>query len=168
MIPICNQPHRIEYMHRDKNLIPLSHQHQHTLALCVRLDRAIQSGNVDLGAWQAELQEQFEQEISPHFSVEEKKIFPAAARFPELKPLVRQLMIEHAILRGLFSRAAKHKLNVVQLERLVENLASHIRKEERDLFEGMQNLMEPKQLATMGEALEHVLSAAAPECAMRK
>ena len=29
-------------MLRDRNLIPLSHQHQHALALCVRLDRALQ------------------------------------------------------------------------------------------------------------------------------
>ena len=31
-------------MLRDRNLIPLSHQHQHALALCVRLDRGLKSG----------------------------------------------------------------------------------------------------------------------------
>jgi len=50
-------------MLRDKALIPLSHQHQHCLALCVRLDRALQAGEVDLEAWQAEIQQIFEQEI---------------------------------------------------------------------------------------------------------
>jgi len=44
-------------MLRDKNLIPLSHQHQHALALCVRLDRALQAGEVDAEAWQAEIQQ---------------------------------------------------------------------------------------------------------------
>ena len=46
-------------MLRDKALIPLSHQHQHCLALCVRLDRAIQADDVDLEAWQAEVQQIF-------------------------------------------------------------------------------------------------------------
>ena len=78
-------------MLRDKNLIPLSHQHQHCLALCVRLDRAIQAGEVDLEAWQAEIQQIFEQEISFHFAAEEKELFPVAARFPELQPLVQEL-----------------------------------------------------------------------------
>ncbi len=67
-------------MLRDKNLIPLSHQHQHCLALCVRLDRAIQAGDVDLEAWQAEIQQIFEQEITFHFAAEENELFPAAAR----------------------------------------------------------------------------------------
>ena len=31
-------------MLRDRNLIPLSRQHQHALALCVRLDRDLKSG----------------------------------------------------------------------------------------------------------------------------
>ncbi len=57
-------------MLRDKNLIPLSHQHQHCLALCVRLDRAIQAGEVDLEAWQAEIEQMFEQEITFHFAAQ--------------------------------------------------------------------------------------------------
>ena len=62
-------------MLRDKNLVPLSRQHQHALALCVRLDRAIQAGGVDLEAWQAEIQQIFEQEITFHFAAEEKELF---------------------------------------------------------------------------------------------
>jgi len=42
-------------MLRDKNLVPLSHQHQHYLALCVRLDRAIQAGEVDMEALRVEI-----------------------------------------------------------------------------------------------------------------
>ncbi len=153
-------------MLRDKNLVSLSHQHQHTLAMCVRLDRAIQAGNLDLEKWQIELHEQFEHEISFHFAAEEKEIFPIAARFPELIPLVRQLMAEHAILRGLFLRAAARRLGVAQLERFVEKLASHIRKEERELFEAMQRLMNPQQLAAVGMALAQALESSKPVCAL--
>lgn len=154
-------------MLRDKNLIPISHQHQHTLALCVRLDRALQDGNIDLERWQSELHAQFEREISLHFSAEEKEIFPAAARVLELKPLIRELMAEHAILRGLFSRAASRRLNALQLERLVEKLAGHIRKEERELFERMQSLMSARQLASIGAALERTLEAPSAVCGMK-
>ena len=39
-------------MLRDKSLIPLSRQHQHALALCVRIERASPIANSDLKAWQ--------------------------------------------------------------------------------------------------------------------
>jgi hypothetical protein len=43
-------------MLRDKSLIPLSHQHQRALALCVRIDRAQPIPDADLEAWQAEIE----------------------------------------------------------------------------------------------------------------
>ena len=155
-------------MLRDKNLIPLSHQHQHCLALCVRLDRAIQAGEVDLEAWQAEIQQMFEQEITFHFAAEEKELFPAAARFPELQPLVRELLTGHVLLRNFFSRAAARTLHVAGLQALVEKLASHIRKEERELFEGVQNLMKPEELDVVGTALQQSLAKASNACILPK
>ncbi len=146
-------------MLRDKNLIPLSHQHQHCLALCVRLDRALQAGGVDLEAWQAEIQQIFEQEITFHFAAEEKELFPVAARFPELQPLVQELLTGHILLR-----AAARKLHVAGLQALVDKLASHIRKEERELFEGMQRLMKPEELSIVGVALQQSLADASNAC----
>jgi hemerythrin-like domain-containing protein len=145
-------------MLRDKNLIPLSHQHQHCLALCVRLDRALQAGGVDLEAWQAEIQQIFEQEITFHFAAEEKELFP------ELQPLVQELLTGHILLRDFFSRAAARKLHVAGLQALVEKLASHIRKEERELFEGMQRLMKPEELSIVGVALQQSLADASNAC----
>ncbi len=153
-------------MLRDKNLIPLSHQHQHCLALCVRLDRALQAGDVDLEAWQAEVQQMFEQEISFHFAAEESSLFPAAARFPELQPLVQELLTGHAMLRSFFSRAASRTLHAAGLRALVEKLASHIRKEERELFEGMQKLMSADELAVLGEALQDSLAQTSRACVL--
>jgi len=163
----CYAP-RIGYMLRDKNLIPLSHQHQHCLALCVRLDRAIQAGKVDLEAWQAEIQHIFEQEITFHFAAEEKELFPAAAKFSELQPLVQELLTGHVLLRDFFSRAAARKLHVAGLQALVEKLASHIRKEERELFEGMQRRMTPDELSSVGTALQRALKDASNACILPK
>jgi hypothetical protein len=129
-------------MLRDKNLIPLSHQHQHCLALCVRLDRAIQAGDVDLEAWQAEIQQMFEQEITFHFAAEEKELFPVAAGFPELQPLVQELLTGHVMLRTFFSRAASRSLHLA----------------------GMPRLMNPEQLSAVGAALQHSLADASNAC----
>ena len=72
------------FMLRDKSLIPLSHQHQRALALCVRIDRAQPIPDADLQAWQEEIEQHFEQEIKFHFAAEESVLFPAARGFPEL------------------------------------------------------------------------------------
>ena len=37
---VCAHESMANFMLRDKSLIPLSHQHQRALALCVRIDRA--------------------------------------------------------------------------------------------------------------------------------
>ncbi len=151
-------------MLRDKNLIPLSHQHQHVLALCVRLDRALQAGDVDLEAWQAEIQQQFEQEIAFHFAAEEKELFPAATQFQDLRGLVQELLTEHTALREFFARATARCLAPQSLQVFVETLAQHIRKEERQLFEGLQGLMNPEQLTVLGAALGAALKDASQAC----
>ncbi len=151
-------------MLRDKNLVPLSRQHQHALALCVRVDRALQAGEVELEAWQAELQQIFESEISVHFAAEERDLFPAAANFAELRGLVQELVAEHNVLRDLFSRAAARRLDLAGLGALAAKLSGHIRKEERQLFEGMQKLMIPDELAALGGKLEASLAEAAQVC----
>ena len=153
-------------MLRDRNLIPLSHQHQHALALCVRLDRAIEAGDLDLEAWQAELQQIFEQEIAAHFAAEEKELFPVAARFPELQSLVAELLTGHAVLRDFFSRATARTIHPAGLQALVEKLASHIRKEERELFEGMQKLLSSDELSAVGSALQRALAEAPHACVL--
>jgi len=151
-------------MLRDKNLIPLSRQHQHALALCVRLDRAIQAGAVDLPAWQAEIQQQFEGEIGIHFAAEEKELFPAAARFPEMQSLIADLLAEHSVLRDFFARAAARSLDEQSLGNLGEKLAQHIRKEERQLFEGMQKVMSSHELDALGAGLDAALKDPSQAC----
>jgi hemerythrin superfamily protein len=153
-------------MLRDKNLIPLSHQHQRALAMCVRLNRALQEGAVELQRWQAEISQEFEREIGAHFVAEEKEVFPRAARFAEMQDLVIELLAEHAELRDLFSRARTQSLGLDGMRELEGKLAAHIRKEERRLFERMQALMNPDELAEMGAALQQALAAIPGTCAL--
>jgi hemerythrin-like domain-containing protein len=163
----CNPPSVYNCpMLRDPNLIPLSRHHQHALALCVRLDRAIRAAELDLEAWQAEIQQQFESEIGIHFEAEEKELFPAAARFPEMLPLVTELLAEHAFLRDCFSRAAARTLDPEGLGHFGEKLSQHIRKEERQLFEGIQKVMTPQELAAVGTALCEALKNSSEACTL--
>ena len=153
-------------MLRDKSLIPLSHQHQRALALCVRIDRAQPIPAADLDTWQSEIEQHFEQEITLHFSAEEQVLFPAARHLPELIPLVEDLIADHAALRKSFSQAKARTLSAETLPAFAQHLSTHIRKEERQLFEGLQKVMTSEDLATMGSALDEALKNASQACAM--
>ena len=144
-------------MLRDRNLIPLSHQHQHALALCVQIDRSLQAGTADLQALQAQIGTMFNLEIRWHFAAEEEALFPEAAAFAELKPLVEQLLAEHATLRQYFARAQARELDPAGLREFAQTLSAHIRKEERELFEACQRLLSPEKLNAVGAALDDAL-----------
>jgi iron-sulfur cluster repair protein YtfE (RIC family) len=153
-------------MLRNKSLIPLSHQHRRALALCVRIDRAQPIRATDLESWQAEIEQHFEQEIGIHFAAEEQVLFPAASRFPELVPLVDELIADHASLRESFGRAKARGMSTESLLIFAGQLSAHIRKEERQLFEGLQQLMKDEDLAALGIQLEDALKGAAQSCAL--
>jgi hemerythrin-like domain-containing protein len=153
-------------MLRDKSLIPLSHQHQHALALCVRIDRAQPIPAKNLEDWQAEIEQVFEQEITFHFAAEEAVVFPAARSFPELTPLVEELIAEHGVLRNSFSMAQGRRLSTQTLPEFGQQLSAHIRKEERQLFEPLQRLLTPPELAALGIQLEYALTDATQSCVL--
>jgi hemerythrin-like domain-containing protein len=153
-------------MLRDKNLIPLSHQHQRALALCVRMDRAQPIPVTDLESWQAEIEQHFKQEIKIHFSAEEQVLFPAARQLPELVPLVDELIADHTSLRECFFKAERRGMSSENLLSFSQQLSAHIRKEERQLFERLQQLMHAKDLAALGVHLEEALKDAAQSCVL--
>ncbi len=153
-------------MLRDKNLVPLSHQHHDALFLCVRIERAHAAGDFDVTVWQREVQHKFQDSICGHFEAEEKLLFPEAARYPELQRLVRELLREHDTLRGYFTRAANRTLDDQALLSFCEKLSEHIRKEERELFEGCQQVMPPELLARVGAALDEALKNSPTACAV--
>jgi hemerythrin-like domain-containing protein len=149
---------------RDKNLIPLSHQHQHALALCVRIDRAVQAGDADVHAFETEIQQIFEQEIQFHFRAEEMLIFHAAEKFDELRALVAELLAEHAVLRECAELARRADFDSATLRKFAMLLSSHIRKEERQLFEPIQQLLSSEEMSLLGADLNAALKPAQETC----
>ena len=153
-------------MLRDKNLIPLSRQHQHALALCVRIDRASPVGGADLAGWQSEIAQHFQNEIKFHFAAEEQVLFPAAQRFPDLIALIDDLLTDHAALRESFAKAEAGRMSGTELSAFGQRMSAHIRKEERQLFERMQDLVSAEELALLGARLDEALKEAAQACAL--
>lgn len=157
-------------MQRDRNLIPLSHQHQHALALCVQIERSLQSQHPDPQHWQQEIARLFESEIRYHFEAEENVLFPFAQRAPSLRDLVDELRIEHGSLRQYAAGAAAGRLTVPELQLFGASLAAHVRKEERQLFEGIQEFFSAEELTRAGADLDcYFLHSAMPgaACALR-
>jgi hemerythrin-like domain-containing protein len=152
-------------MLRDKNLVPLSRQHQHALALCVRIERVSPISESDLIAWQQEIAQHFRTEIRIHFEAEELFVFPAA-HFAELNPLIRELLEDHLWMRARFAKAEAQRLAAAEISEFAQRLSRHIRKEERQLFESLQRLMSREELAVMGRDLEHALKDAEQLCAL--
>jgi len=140
-------------MLRDKNLIPLSHQHQHALGLCVLIQRALDGTAPDLPQLQSEIETAWVQEISLHFEAEEAHLFPAA-RQVGLQTLVAELIAEHQALRKAFETAGARAMSSGQMRDFAAQLSAHVRKEERQLFEECQARMDPAILGAVGAALE--------------
>jgi len=153
-------------MLRDKSLIPLSHQHQRALALCVRIDRSQPIPAADLHIWLDEIEREFANEIKINFSAEESVLFPAACKFPELLPLVKELIADHGALREFFSQTSSHLLSADALSAFARQLSVHIRKEERQLFERVQQLMSATELSELGEQLGAALKDAVRSCSL--
>ncbi|HTS06000.1 MAG TPA: hemerythrin domain-containing protein [Candidatus Eisenbacteria bacterium] len=153
-------------MLRDKNLVPLSRQHQHALALCVRIERASPIEESKLLQWQTEMAQQFEAEIKIHFSAEEQTLFPAARRFVELSSLVDELLGEHASLRACFTKAEAGQMRSDEITDFARKLSEHVRKEERQLFERLQQLLPAEEMDRMGGELDRALENASQTCSL--
>lgn len=134
-------------MLRDRALQPLSRQHQHALALCVRITRA---SDEELTALREEALRLFDHEIRFHFEAEERVIFPAAERFAELRQLVDDLRRDHVGLRAALNPA----MTPTDMRHFAAQLSTHVRREERELFEGMQERLGVEELARLGHALD--------------
>ena len=146
-------------MLRNKNLIPLSHQHQHALAFCVSIDRALANpAAMETGTIQQEITRLYESELASHFEAEERFLFPAAEQLEEMTSLVDELRIEHGLIRRGVKRAEARDLTVSDIQVFAASLSAHIRKEERELFEAVQQRLTPEELERVGREIERALT----------
>lgn len=119
-----------------------------------------------LADWQAEIAQQFEAEIKVHFAAEEQIVFPAAQAFDELNPLIEDLLADHQWLRSCFAKAETRQSSPEELLAFARRLSEHIRKEERQLFERLQELIPKAALSTLGQQLDRALENASQVCSL--
>ena len=153
-------------LHRDPSLIPLSHQHQHGLALTVFIDRGLKAEptrekGLELAAKVARAAEA---ELLGHFRVEEEILFPAVRPFLRSGALIDRLVAEHRVMEDLIRRIAEaaEEERIPLLKRFGEVLHGHIRTEERQLFQEIQGELDASQLATIGRDIAAKIEAVCP------
>jgi iron-sulfur cluster repair protein YtfE (RIC family) len=131
-------------MKRHSALIPFSHSHHEALLVALRLKKGGPSSPNDT-LWPKEPLEQAQallrfadQELYPHFSLEEEYLFPAAAgKSAEIDTLINGLLLDHSGFRSAlaaFKQPGDSSSIAALLKQFGEDLERHIRLEERELF----------------------------------
>ena len=151
---------------RHDSLIPLSHQHQHALALAVIIKRRFGSENRE-EAWREEIREKirklYSAEIKGHFEVEEAVLFPEMERYLGKLELVTDLRREHQALRDLIQLLEKNPRTPMQsLDEFSASIDRHVRKEERQLFVEFEKRMPAAEAKRVGSEIDARLLKACP------
>lgn len=122
-------------MKRHPALVPLSHDHHQTLVRARELRRAAESGEqAELERASARFGRAFAGEVSRHFRDEEELLFPLLGELDPPPPSLTQAAADHARIRSLVRRLPDRDA-AAELGALLEQ---HVRLEERELFELVQ------------------------------
>jgi len=134
-------------MLRDASLIPLSHQHHNGLALCVMTRRSLATDTSaqNLAKLARRVVDRYELELFNHFEIEEQVLFPACGEMP----LIAELIAEHRTLEALVEHL-RTQPSPELLKEFCELLSSHIRREEKELFEEIQRTLPRETLNAAG------------------
>ena len=149
---------------RHDSLIPLSHQHQHALALAVIIRRrfGIEKGEK---AWREEqvekIQKAWAAELKGHFEVEEGILFPEMERYLGKLRLVEELLRDHRSLRGLI-KLLEGSSEFPLLDGFGALLEAHVHKEERELFREFEEKMPAAEARRLGKEIDARLARACP------
>ena len=138
-------------MLRDPSLIPLSHQHQHGLALCVTIERSLREdhSSESVAKFSNKAITHYDLELTNHFEMEERILFPAVAEHP----LIPDLLAQHRRLEAMIAalREAPSRERLLEFAAL---LRSHIRLEENELFQDVQQTLPRETLDSIGQKIE--------------
>lgn len=124
---------------RKEELIPLSHDHHHGLWLSLKIRMGFKKG-IDPYRIKKYTDWFYKLHLVPHFELEENYVFPILGKNNEL---VKRALTEHRKLNRLFQSMIHIEKNLVLIE---EKLESHIRFEERILFDEIQKVATSEEL----------------------
>jgi hemerythrin-like domain-containing protein len=138
-------------MLRDPSLIPLSHQHHNGLALCVMTRRSLAADDTPANVAKLARRaiDRYELELVNHFEIEEQVLFPVCASVP----LIAELLAEHRAIEGQIAQLHTAPTGAL-LEQFCVLLSEHIRREENELFEQIQQALPREVLDRAGSEID--------------
>lgn len=148
-------------MKRVKALYNLSHDHHHGL----RLAQLIKKGAPDYRNLPGSIEDKteytiktYETELKPHFIKEEDILFKLAkGKNAEVDLLIDEIIFEHKKIAEIVELLKTGENNENSLNELGNLLADHIRKEERNLFMKIQNLLSDDELKEAAEKMDNFI-----------
>ena len=155
-------------MKRHKALQSLSQEHHHGLLLA----QLIKAGSPEYKGLPRTTADKklytinfFEENLIPHFKKEEEILFPLAKKKnPIIANLVNELIKQHKEIYLLISKLKISLQPENELDGLGKLLETHIRKEERELFQMIQEVFSEDEF----EKLESELGEASSTCMLQK
>ena len=132
---------------RHSTLQPLSRQHHQGLIVSLLLEKGLKK-NASLKEMRDFILQFWEDELRQHFEKEDLLFLPLADTYPQLIEHLTQLKNEHQEIRMLIQKL-NNEIRSEQLETITSfsnNLEKHIRFEERQLFNIIQETLPENEL----------------------
>jgi iron-sulfur cluster repair protein YtfE (RIC family) len=149
-------------MKRHPALIPLSQDHHHGLLLAQLLKRNAPEYHglpKDLLGKMNFAKDMFHKELEHHFRDEEEFVFPyLKGKDIELDNLISEILNEHIVLKEKILSLDDNPNLVDQLDEIGIILSEHIRKEERDLFEKIPQVLSEDELEMIKQKIDQTRS----------
>ena len=139
-------------MLRDPALIPLSQQHHNGLALCVLTKRGLEtdSSPANVAKLAQRAIDRYEIELTNHFGIEERLLFPMIERELGTMAIIAELVADHRALEGMIDQI-RGAPSAELLKTFCELLRRHIRREENELFQDIQQRLPDGVLDTVAK-----------------
>lgn len=148
---------------RHQALRPLSRDHH----IALQLAQGLQTGASrhlraqlpsERRALVAHVQRVFGEELAAHFDMEDRVLAPAVAgKAPDLDRISREIESEHAALSALAASLSDPALDDAAidatLDRFGRMLEAHVRREEREYYERIQEVLDEASMKQLGLAL---------------
>lgn len=153
---------------RHPSLVPLSHDHRDALGLAFRLHHPAPPGPITAMTPASTPRSRaddtlafFARHLEPHFRAEEEVLFPVLRADPAAAALCDRLVAEHRRLEALRDAVAAARDDEAALgpalATFADLLESHVRLEERELFEGFPGTVGREAAEQLGSAIRAAL-----------
>jgi hemerythrin-like domain-containing protein len=156
---------------RHPSLVPLSHDHRDALALAFRLHHPAPPGPVTSMTPASTPRSRaddtiafFADHLAAHFRAEEEALFrflrPLLVDHAESLALIDSLVADHRELearRDAVAAAKSEEVLVATLTAFADLLETHVRREERELFEHFPDGVPPADAQALGDAIRRLL-----------